>query len=101
MGLSPEEVAKLLNSDDPAIIGKIFNAAHSIKEKIYGKRVVLFAPLYISNYCVNACKYCGYGCNTNISRKKLTMDELVQEVKILEALGHKRIALEAGEDPVS
>jgi 2-iminoacetate synthase len=101
LGLSPVEVAKLLNAEDKNIIGKIFKAAHTIKEKIYGKRVVIFAPLYISNYCVNSCKYCGYGCDTNIFRKKLTMEELVNEVKILESMGHKRIALEAGEDPVN
>jgi 2-iminoacetate synthase len=101
LGLSPVEVAKLLNSEDKNIVDKIFKAAHSIKEKIYGKRVVIFAPLYLSNYCVNTCTYCGYGCNTNIFRKKLSMDELVQEVKILESMGHKRIALEAGEDPVN
>lgn len=101
LGLTPIEVAKLLNTEDENIVDKIFKAAHAIKEKIYGKRVVIFAPLYLSNYCVNACKYCGYGCNTNIFRKKLSMDELVQEVKILESLGHKRIALEAGEDPVN
>jgi 2-iminoacetate synthase len=101
VGLTPAEVAKLLNTEDKSIEEKIFQAAHEIKEKIYGKRVVLFAPLYVSNYCVNACTYCGYGCNTNIFRKKLTMEELVEEVKILEALGHKRLALEAGEDPVN
>lgn len=101
LGLSPVEVAKLLNSEDKNIVDKIFKAAHTIKEKIYGKRVVIFAPLYLSNYCVNTCTYCGYGCNTNIFRKKLSMDELVQEVKILESMGHKRIALEAGEDPVN
>ena len=100
-GLSPVEVAKLLNAEDKAIESKLFKAAHSIKEKIYGKRVVIFAPLYVSNYCVNACTYCGYGCNTDIFRKKLTMEELVHEVKILESMGHKRIALEAGEDPVN
>ena len=101
LGLTPVEVAKLLNSEDKNIVDKIFKAAHSIKEKIYGKRVVIFAPLYLSNYCVNACKYCGYGCDTNIFRKKLTMDELISEVKVLESMGHKRIALEAGEDPVN
>jgi 2-iminoacetate synthase len=101
LGLSPLEVAKLLNAEDKNIIEEIFKAAHTIKEKIYGKRVVIFAPLYISNYCVNSCKYCGYGCDTNIFRKKLTMEELVNEVKILESMGHKRIALEAGEDPVN
>ena len=101
LGLTPVEVAKLLNSEDKSIVDKLFKAAHSIKEKIYGKRVVIFAPLYLSNYCVNACKYCGYGCDTNIFRKKLTMDELISEVKVLESMGHKRIALEAGEDPVN
>jgi 2-iminoacetate synthase len=101
LGLSPAEVAKLLNAEDKNIVDQIFKAAHAIKEKIYGKRVVIFAPLYISNYCVNSCKYCGYGCDTNIFRKKLTMEELVNEVKVLESMGHKRIALEAGEDPVN
>lgn len=101
LGLTPIEVAKLLNTEDKRVEEKIFQAAHEIKEKIYGKRVVLFAPLYVSNYCVNACTYCGYGCNTNIFRKKLTMEELVEEVKILESLGHKRLALEAGEDPIN
>jgi 2-iminoacetate synthase len=101
LGLTPIEVAKLLNADDKDIVNKIFKAAHTIKEKIYGKRVVIFAPLYVSNYCVNACTYCGYGCNTNIFRKKLTTEELINEVKILESMGHKRIALEAGEDPVN
>jgi 2-iminoacetate synthase len=101
LGLTPVEVAKLLNTDDKNIVNKLFKAAHTIKEKIYGKRVVIFAPLYVSNYCVNACTYCGYGCNTNIFRKKLTTEELVNEVKILESMGHKRIALEAGEDPVN
>jgi 2-iminoacetate synthase len=101
LGLTPVEVAKLLNTEDKDMVDKMYKAAHTIKEKIYGKRVVIFAPLYLSNYCVNACKYCGYGCDTNIFRKKLTMDELVNEVKILESMGHKRIALEAGEDPVN
>jgi 2-iminoacetate synthase len=101
LGLTPVEVAKLLNTEDKDMVDKMYKAAHTIKEKIYGKRVVIFAPLYLSNYCVNACKYCGYGCDTNIFRKKLTMDELVSEVKILESMGHKRIALEVGEDPVN
>jgi 2-iminoacetate synthase len=101
LGLTPIEVAKLLNTEDKDMVDKMYKAAHTIKEKIYGKRVVIFAPLYLSNYCVNSCKYCGYGCDTNIFRKKLTMDELVNEVKILESMGHKRIALEAGEDPVN
>lgn len=100
-GLTGEEVAKLLNTDAPDILDKMFAAAHRIKEKIYGKRVVIFAPLYVSNYCVNSCTYCGYGCGNEITRKRLTREELVEEVRILEALGHKRLALEAGEDPVN
>lgn len=101
-GLTPEEAAKLLNCDNHDIMEKIFKTAHSIKQKIYGKRVVIFAPLYVSNYCVNTCQYCGYGCsNQNMTRKKLSKDEIVHEVKILESLGHKRIAMEAGEDPVN
>ncbi len=100
-GLSPIDVAKLLNSQDPAVLNRMFEAAHRIKEKIYGKRVVIFAPLYISNYCVNTCKYCGYSLNNSIERRKLAMEEIAEEVKILEAMGHKRIALEVGEDPVN
>jgi 2-iminoacetate synthase len=100
-GLTMEETAKLLNVTDPVILNKIFNTAHKVKEQIYGKRVVIFAPLYVSNYCVNSCKYCGYGCNNSILRKKLVKDEIVEEVKVLESMGHKRIALEAGEDPVN
>ncbi|MHB1394436.1 MAG: [FeFe] hydrogenase H-cluster radical SAM maturase HydG [Clostridia bacterium] len=94
-------MAKLLNSEDPAVLNRMFEAAHIIKEKIYGKRVVIFAPLYISNYCVNACKYCGYSLNNSIERRKLSMEDIAEEVKILEAMGHKRIALEVGEDPVN
>ncbi len=101
VGLTPEEVARLLNTDDEAVLAKIFDAAHEIKEKIYGKRVVIFAPLYVSNYCVNTCTYCGYGCDNAIERKRLTPEEIAEEVRILESLGHKRIALEAGEDPVN
>lgn len=102
LGLTPVEAAKLLNTEDKEIIDKMFQAAYKIKQKIYGKRVVIFAPLYVSNYCVNACQYCGYGCNnTTMHRKKLTRDEIINEVKILESMGHKRIALEAGEDPVN
>ena len=101
LGLCPEDVAKLLNSEDPALLDRIFAAAHKIKEKIYGKRVVIFAPLYISNFCVNTCNYCGYSLNNSIERKKLSLDDIVEEVKILESMGHKRIALELGEDPVN
>lgn len=101
-GLTHREVAVLLNVDDKEILNEIFDAVKTIKEKIYGKRIVLFAPLYISNYCVNECEYCGYKhSNDEFLRKKLTMEEIVEEVKILESLGHKRLALEVGEDNVN
>lgn len=80
----------------------MFKAAREIKEVIYGKRIALFAPLYVSNYCVNKCKYCGFKHdNESLKRRKLTMDELEEEIRILESMGHKRLALEAGEDPVN
>ena len=92
----------LLNIEDEFILAEMFKTAKEIKEKIYGKRIVLFAPLYISSYCVNGCVYCGYqACNKSLKRSKLTMEQLEAEVKILENLGHKRIVLEAGEDPVN
>lgn len=98
-GLTPQEVAALLQTDDPELLEKMYQAAHEIKEKIYGKRIVLFAPLYISNYCINNCIYCGYRRDNKFKRRKLTMEEVVQEVKALEEMGHKRLALEAGEHP--
>lgn len=101
-GLTHREAAVLLNIEDKMVLTEMFKAAKEIKEKIYGKRIVLFAPLYISSYCVNGCVYCGYqACNENMKRRKLTMEQLEAEVKILESLGHKRIVLEAGEDPVN
>lgn len=101
-GLSHKEAAVLLSVEDEKILNKIFKLAREVKEKIYGKRIVIFAPLYVGNYCVNNCKYCGYkASNKDFTRKKLTMEELKEEVRILESLGHKRIALEAGEDPVN
>jgi len=101
-GLSHKEAAVLLSVEDEKILNKIFKLAREVKEKIYGKRIVIFAPLYVGNYCVNNCKYCGYkASNKEFTRKKLTMKELKEEVRILESLGHKRIALEAGEDPVN
>ncbi|MDK2985533.1 MAG: 2-iminoacetate synthase [Clostridia bacterium] len=100
-GLSPEEVAVLLQIQDPEIEAEMFAAAREIKEKIYGSRLVLFAPLYISNYCVNNCTYCGYRKSNSITRRKLTLEEIAEEVKILEEMGHKRLAVEAGEDLVN
>ncbi|WP_227765772.1 [FeFe] hydrogenase H-cluster radical SAM maturase HydG [Zhaonella formicivorans] len=98
-GLTPWECALLLNLEDQELLAELYQTAQEIKEKIYGRRLVLFAPLYISNYCINNCTYCGYRHDNKFARRRLTMDELREEVKILESLGHKRIALEAGEDP--
>ncbi len=101
-GLTPEETAVLLNLEDKELIEEMFKAARQVKEKLYGKRLVVFAPLYVSNYCVNNCTYCGYKhCNDELKRKKLNKEQLIEEVKVLESLGHKRIALEAGEDPIN
>lgn len=100
-GLTPYEAAVLLQTSDPELKKKMYAAAGQVKETIYGKRIVLFAPLYLSNYCVNNCKYCGYGHANHITRKKLTMAEIAEEVKVLERMGHKRLALEVGEDPVN
>jgi 2-iminoacetate synthase len=101
-GLTHREASILLNVQDKDILSEIYKAARIIKEKIYGKRIVLFAPLYMSNYCVNNCEYCGYKhSNQDFTRRKLSMEELTEEVKVLESLGHKRLALEVGEDPVN
>ncbi|KYH32284.1 [FeFe] hydrogenase H-cluster radical SAM maturase HydG [Neomoorella mulderi] len=99
-GLEPYEVAVLLQNDDAGVRRQIFAAAREIKEKIYGRRMVLFAPLYFSDYCVNNCRYCGYRRENKFERRRLEPAELEREVRILESLGHKRLALEAGEDPV-
>lgn len=97
-GLSTYETAVLLNAEDDETLEAIYTTARKIKETIYGNRIVMFAPLYISNYCVNACRYCGYKCSNKFNRKKLTDEEIREEVKIIENMGHKRIVLEAGED---
>lgn len=97
-GLTHREAAVLLELDDDETLEKMFKIAREIKEEIYGKRIVIFAPLYLSNYCVNNCKYCGYKCSNNIGRHQLTQEELREEVRALEAMGHKRLLLEAGED---
>ncbi|MCL1987988.1 MAG: [FeFe] hydrogenase H-cluster radical SAM maturase HydG [Firmicutes bacterium] len=98
-GLTPKEVAALLTTDNPAHLTQIFEIAAKIKQHIYGDRIVLFAPLYISDYCVNNCLYCGFNCcKTEQTRHKLTQTQVKQEVEMLVKMGHKRIALEAGED---
>ncbi len=98
--LSIRDIAVLLNCGDENQ-SKIFEQAGKIKERIYGKRVVTFAPLYVTDHCVNNCTYCGYKRDNKFARVKLSMSEIAQEAKALERMGHKRIALEAGEDPVN
>ncbi len=100
-GLTPLEVSALLNVEDEKTLNRIYNIAGKIKKEIYGDRVVMFAPLYISDYCVNQCEYCGFNHANDFSRKKLNKSELISEVEVLERMGHKRLALEFGEDPVN
>lgn len=96
-GLTHREIAALLVSEDPEHTKRIFEIAGKIKKHIYGNRIVIFAPLYVSDYCVNKCVYCGYNACREFNRRKLTQEEVREEVRILESMGHKRIALEAGE----
>lgn len=100
-GLTPEEAAVLLQVDDPEVVDEMLACAREVKEAIYGKRIVLFAPLYLSNFCVNNCAYCGYAQKRPTPRRRLSQEEIAREVRILERLGHKRLALEAGEDPLN
>ena len=100
-GLSHREALVLLDCELEDEKEKIFALAREIKQKFYGNRIVMFAPLYLSNYCVNGCTYCPYHLkNKHIRRKKLTQEEIVREVIALQDMGHKRLALETGEDPV-
>ncbi len=99
-GLTHREAAVLLLCDIPECNEQILHIARDVKERIYGSRIVLFAPLYLSNYCVNTCTYCPYHAkNKNIVRKKLTQEDIRREVIALQDLGHKRLLLEAGEHP--
>lgn len=101
-GLSHREAAVLLECEEPDLIQKVKELAMEIKQRFYGNRIVMFAPLYLSNYCVNGCTYCPYHYkNKHISRKKLTQEDIRREVIALQDMGHKRLALEAGEDPVN
>ena len=100
-GLSYKEIAILLQAEKEEDLNEIYKLAGDIKKDIYGKRIVVFAPLYVSDYCVNNCTYCGYKRDNKFTRRKLTMEEVAQEVRILEKMGHKRLALELGEDPVN
>lgn len=101
-GISHREAAVLLECELEEENREIERLAKEIKERFYGKRIVMFAPLYLSNYCVNGCLYCPYHLkNKHIARKKLTQEEIRQEVIALQDMGHKRLAIEAGEDPVN
>ncbi len=101
-GISYREAAVLLDCRIPEINRQINGLAKKIKQEFYGNRIVMFAPLYLSNYCVNGCVYCPYHAkNRHISRKKLTQKEIRDEVIALQDMGHKRLAIEAGEDPVN
>ena len=101
-GLTHREASVLLACEDETIISRIYSLAEQIKKDFYGNRIVMFAPLYLSNYCVNGCLYCPYHLkNKHISRKKLTQEEVKNEVIALQDMGHKRLAIEAGEDPVN
>ncbi|AKA68933.1 [FeFe] hydrogenase H-cluster radical SAM maturase HydG [Clostridium scatologenes] len=101
-GLTHREAAVLLECDLEDENEKIFKLAKEIKQKFYGNRIVMFAPLYLSNYCINGCVYCPYHYkNKHIARKKLSQEEIKQETIALQDMGHKRLALEAGEDPVN
>jgi 2-iminoacetate synthase len=98
--LNPDEMAVLINAEDPVLAEEIFEGARELKQRIYGNRIVLFAPLYIGNECINNCQYCGFRyTNKEISRKTLTMTELDQEVLALVDRGHKRLILVYGEHP--
>ena len=101
-GLTHREASVLLACDLPDKVEEIYRIAEEIKLAFYGNRIVIFAPLYLSNYCVNGCVYCPYHMkNKHIPRKKLTQDEVRAEVIALQDMGHKRLAIEAGEDPVN
>ncbi len=101
-GLTHREAALLLEADMPEQNHRMFQLAREIKEQVYGKRIVLFAPLYLSNYCINGCVYCPYHLkNKHIARKKLTQEEIRKEVMALQDMGHKRLVIETGEDDVN
>lgn len=101
-GLNHREASVLLACENQEKINEVYELASQIKKDFYGNRIVMFAPLYLSNYCVNGCTYCPYHLkNKHISRKKLTQEEVKNEVIALQDMGHKRLAIEAGEDPVN
>ena len=100
-GLTHREASILMECEDPELQEKIFELAREIKGKLYGNRIVMFAPLYLSDWCINGCVYCPYHSkNRTIPRRKLSQDEIREEVIALQDMGHKRLAIESGEDPV-
>ena len=100
-GLTHKEAIVLLDCDLEEKNQEIYALAEQIKKDFYGNRIVMFAPLYLSNYCINGCVYCPYHAkNKHIARKKLTQEEIRREVIALQDMGHKRLALETGEDPI-
>ena len=100
-GLTHREASVLLACENQEKIEELYTLAEELKKKFYGNRIVMFAPLYLSNYCVNGCVYCPYHSkNRHIARKKLTQQEVAAEVTALQDMGHKRLAIEAGEDPL-
>ena len=101
-GLTHREASVLLVCEDDERLARIYQLAENMKKQFYGNRIVMFAPLYLSNYCVNGCTYCPYHAkNKHIARKKLTQEEVAREVIALQDMGHKRLAIEAGEDPIN
>lgn len=99
-GLSPEEAGSLVNLADPGLVKELLKTAGWIKDQIYGERLVLFAPLYISDFCVNDCAYCNFHkSNSGFARRKLTLEEIGRQARFIINMGHKRILLECGEDP--
>ena len=100
-GLTHREAAVLMECSEPDLLDRVYALARRIKKKLYGNRIVLFAPLYLSDWCINGCVYCPYHAkNKHIPRRKLSQDEIRAEVTALQDLGHKRLAIESGEDPV-
>ena len=99
-GLNLKEVGHLLHTENSELIEQMFATSGRIKNEIYGERLVFFAPLYVSNFCVNDCDYCGFHVRNKKSRKKLSLKEVQKQVKILEDMGHKRLLLEFGEHPI-
>lgn len=101
-GLTVEEVGFLLNLTDSEIWGEVFRTAAAIKDEIYGERLVFFAPLYVSDFCVNDCEYCNFHIrNKELKRKKLSLEEIGRQTEFLISMGHKRLLLEFGEDPMN